>query len=112
MLINSVVMLGMFGSLHLQVAESKARQLTAVRQANEQAATEQAIALLLKDPNFKGDYKFRLPNQTDGVCAINVQSDGKSIEVVAYMWTNGTEHKTMRTISVAELDKRRKHVGM
>lgn len=111
-LINSVVMLGMFGSLHLQVAESKARQQTAVRQSVEQAAIEHAIALLLKDPSFKGDYKFRLPNQTDGTCAINVESDGKFVQVVTYMWTNGTEHKTVSTFSVADLDKRRKYVGM
>lgn len=111
-MVNSAVLLGMFSSLHLQVAESKARQQTAVRQSVEEAATEQALAILLKDPSFSGDLKFKLPNAPSDVFAISVRPDGKDTQLTIHIYSNGTEHISLRTFSGADLEKRRKAIGM
>ncbi len=114
-LTSSVLMLGMYQSLHLQTRESMAREQIVVNRALIDAGTERATAMLLKDPSYQGDEKFETPPGSGLVSVLSVYPSPKDKELIELKLTlhaAGQETSVVRTLSLKEIDRRRKELNL
>ncbi len=114
-LTTSVLMIGMYQSLHLQTSESLARQTIVVNRSLADAAYERAAAMLLKDPSFEGDQKFETPPGSGHVSVLSVypnKEDKELIELTLTIYNGSGETSATRTLSRKEIEERRKELGM
>ena len=112
---TSLIMLGMYQSLHLQTSESLARQRVAVNRSLSDAAVERAVAMLLKDPNFEGDEKFETPPKSGRISVLSVhpsKSDKDLIEVTSTLYVDSSQTSFTRILSRKDIDRRRKDLHL
>lgn len=110
---TSVIMLGMYQSLHLQTSESLARQRVAVNRSLSDAAVERALAMLLKDRSFDGDEKFETPPGSGRVSVLSIhpsKTDKDLVEVTSTLYVDTSQTSTTRMLSRKDIDKRRKEI--
>lgn len=115
MLTSSVLMIGMYQSLHLQTSESIARQQIAVNRSLADAAYERAAAMLLQDPGYEGDEKFETPPGSGQVSILSVhpsQADKELIEMTLTIRHGRTETSSTRTLSLSDIEARRQQLGL
>ena len=111
----SLIMLGMYQSLHLQTSESLARQRMAVNRSLADAALERAVAMLLNDPNFEGDEKFETPPKSGRISVLSVhpsKSDKDLIEVTSTLYVDSSQTSFTRILSRKDIDRRRKDLHL
>lgn len=112
---TSLIMLGMYQSLHLQTSESLARQRVVVNRSLSTAAAERAVAMLLSNPGYEGDSKFETPPGSGRVSVLSIypsKVDKELIDVTATLYVDNTETTITRTIARSDLDRRRKELGL
>lgn len=112
---TSLIMLGMYQSMHLQTSESLARQRVAVNRSLTAAATERAVAMLLSNPGYEGDQKFETPPGSGRVSVLSIHPskvDKQLIDVTTTLYVDHTQTSVTRTMARSELDRRRKELGL
>ena len=112
---TSLIMLGMYQSLHLQTSESLARQRVVVNRSLAEAAVERSLALLVNDPNYEGDQKFETPPGSGHISVLSIHpsaSDKDLIDLNLTLYGDSSTSSLSRTISRKDLDRRRKDLGL
>ena len=112
---TSLIMLGMFQSLHLQTSESLARQRIVVNRSMSEAAVERSIAILINDPNYAGDQKFETPPGSGRISLLSIQpspADKDLIELNLTLYGDTSTTKLTRILSRPDIERRRKDLGL
>ncbi len=117
---TSLIMLGMYQSLHLQTSESLARQRVAINRSLADAAFERAIALLLYDPrfidpNYGNVEKFETPPGSGRISVLSIypsKTVKDRIEVTLTLDVDSSQTSFTRVLSRSAIDDRRKDMRL
>ncbi len=112
---TSLIMIGMYQSLHLQTSESMARQRMAVQRSLSDAAVERAVAMLLIDPGLEGDEKFETPPRSGRVSVLSIRPSATNkdlIEVNATVYLDSGRSSSTRVLSRKDIERRRKDLRL
>ncbi len=112
---TSLIMLGMYQSLHLQTSESLARQRVAVNRSLADAAVERAVAMLLNNPSYEGDEKTETPPGSGRISLLSIhpsQADKDLIEVTSTLYLGTSQTSFTRMLSRKDIERRRKDLHL
>jgi hypothetical protein len=111
--ISSGIVLTLFSVLRVQTAESMARRQMAVNVSLCEAGVENAIAVLLDQPNFRGSIGPIIvpayPDRTYSATLVDVNGD---IALTIVSRAGSAQSSTTRLIKASDLASRRAALGL
>lgn len=111
--ISSGIVLTLFNVLRVQTAESLARRTMTANISLGEAGVEHAVAVLLDQPNFRGNLgPFTVPTHPDRSYTISLVDVSGDVAIAVNSRVGTSQAATARLITSAALTNRRAALGL